>query len=330
MIPARWGGQARQNMHPDLIKTHFTIPGFGPLELPAYFTAVTLGYVFAILLLWLWGKRGRVNPDGILDLGILMVVTGILGARILSVIADGHFWDYVHLCTDPMKVNWPLAKSACMSERYSGIWDPMLRVCHPDYRDCLSWLKFWRGGLAFYGGLILATVSGIVFLRAKRMPVMRVVDGSGWVIPLGLGWGRIGCIFNGCCFGSPTDSWFSFVFPAGGQASLTQFRQGLLNAPGLESLPVVPTQWIEAVGAFLISLVCYQLVERTKRFNGQTFLVFIILYAALRFFEEVWRRDARGELWGLSTSQLIAVASILCVAAVYGVLIRRRRQSVSS
>jgi phosphatidylglycerol:prolipoprotein diacylglycerol transferase len=315
-------------MRPDLLKTGLSIPGFGPLELPSYFTAITIGFALAIILLWRWGRRSSgVNPDGILDLGILMVVAGVLGARILSVIADGHFWDYVHLCTDPMRVDWPISKAACMSERYSGMWDPVLRVCHPDYRDCLSWLKFWRGGLAFYGGLILASVSGFVFLRLKRMPVMRVVDASGWAIPFGLAWGRIGCIFNGCCFGSTTDSGFAFFFPAGSQASLEQFRAGLIASPGLPSLPVIPTQWVEAAGAFLIALVCYQVVERRKRFSGQTFFVFVILYAALRFIEEIWRRDDRGELLGLSTSQLIAVASIACVAVMYAVILRMRRAS---
>lgn len=313
-------------MRPDIFKTNFVIPGFGPLELPSWFTAATVGYALAIILIWRWGKRARVDPDGILDLGILLVVASILGARILSVIADGHFWDYLHLCTDPMKVDWPLSKSACLSERYSGMWDPVLRVCHPDYRDCLSWLKFWRGGLALYGGLILATVSGFIFLRVKKMPVMRVVDVAGWAIPFGLGWGRIGCIFNGCCFGSVTDSWFGFIFPPGSQASISQFRQGLLESANLASLPVVPTQWIESLGLFLIALVCYQVVEKNKRFHGQTFFVFVILYAALRFIEEIWRRDARGELFGLSTSQLIAVVSIACVLGLY-CFVRTRRQT---
>jgi phosphatidylglycerol:prolipoprotein diacylglycerol transferase len=317
-------------MHPDIIKTGFKIPPFGPLELPAYFTAVALGFLLATLLVWRWGRRRGVDPDGILDLGLLMVVAGVLGARILSVLADGHFWDYVHLCTDPMKVNWPLSKSACMGERYAGIWNPTIRMCHPDYRDCLSWLKFWRGGLAFYGGLILASVSGIVFLKVKRMPLLRVVDASGWAIPLGLGWGRIGCFFNGCCFGSVTDSWFGVVFPGGSQASIAQARAGVLQSMSLPSLPVLPTQLLEAFFSFLIALVCYQIVERTKRFSGQTFLVFVILYGASRFIEEIWRRDERGELLGLSTSQLIALASIAAAVVIYFVAMRERRASRSS
>ncbi|MFH1434161.1 MAG: prolipoprotein diacylglyceryl transferase [Pseudomonadota bacterium] len=316
-------------MYPDLIKTTFTIPGFGPLEIPSYFTGVTLGYGLAIFLLWRWGKRAKVDPDGMLDLGILMVVGGILGSRILSVIADGHFWDYVHLCTDPMQVDWPISKGSCMSERYSGIWDPIERVCHPDYRDCLSWVKFWRGGLAFYGGLIVASAAGFVFLKVKKLPVLRVVDITGCLIPLGLAWGRIGCFFNGCCFGSVTDSWLGVAFPKSGQASFQQFRSGLLESPHMPSLPVYPTQLFEAAFSFLIALFCYRYVERYKQFNGQTFLVFAMLYAVMRFLEEILRRDDRGELLGMSTSQLIAVFTVAAGAVFYYLALRshRRRQA---
>ncbi len=244
--------------------------------------------------------------------------------RILSVVADGHFWDYVHLCTDPMKVNWPLSKAACLSERYAGIWDPKIRMCHPDYRDCFSWLKFWRGGLAFYGGLILAIVAGIVFLKVRKMPLLRVVDASGWAIPLGLGWGRIGCFFNGCCFGTVTGSWLGVVFPSGSQASIAQAREGLLESARLHSLPVIPTQLIESFFAFVIAFVCYQFIERKKKFGGQTFLFFLILYGASRFVEEIWRRDERGQILGLSTSQVIALASIVVAVSLCGVMLYKK------
>ena len=316
-------------MHPDLVKSALKIPWFGPLELPAYFTFVTVGFTAAIILLWRWGRRRGIDGDGILDLGILMVVTGMLGARIMSVIADGHFWDYVHLCTDPMKVNWPLSKASCLSDRYGGIWDPVLRVCHPDYVDCLSWLKFWRGGLAFYGGLLLSTAAGIVFLRVKRLPVWDIVDGSGWAIPLGLGWGRIGCFFNGCCYGSITRGPLGTVFPGGSQASLGQFREGLLPSPEAVSLPVYPTQLFEAFFSFLIALACYHYLLARRKFHGEVFLVFTILYAALRFLEEIIRRDDRGVLAGLSSSQLIALASIAVAATAYALLLRRFQRRTS-
>jgi len=311
-------------VRPDLLTTGLKIPGFGALELPAYFTGVTIGFVVAIVLLWRWAKRQDFDADTILDFGILMVVTGILGARILSVIADGHFKDYVHLCTDPIKVDWPISKAACMGERYAGIWDPVRRVCHPDYRDCLSWIKFWRGGLAFYGGLLLSIPAGMLYLKVRKAPVVKIVDAAGWAIPLGLGWGRIGCFLNGCCYGSVTNSLAGVAFPAGSQASLGQFKEGLVASPQAAALPVYPTQLFEAFIAFGVALLCYLYMRTRQRFKGETFLLFTIAYAAGRFVEEIFRRDDRGALAGLSTSQLIALASIAVAAALWALLLRRR------
>ncbi len=54
-----------------------------------------------------------------------------------------------------------------------------------------------------------------------------------------------------------------------------------------------------------------------KRFEGQVMLAFIALYAVLRFVLEFWRADERGELLGLSTSQLLAVPALLLVAGLW-------------
>jgi phosphatidylglycerol:prolipoprotein diacylglycerol transferase len=304
-------------MKPELVKIPFNIDLFGlndgiPLE--GYFTMVAFGFILAVILLYRWARNAGMNANNILDLWILMIVTGVFGARILSVIADGHFLDYVHLCTDPVRVDWPLTMRQCLDGPYDGMWDPVKRVCHPAYVDCLAWAKFWKGGLTYYGGFLLSVPSGIAFLHYCRMPVMRVVDGTGFVIPLGLAWGRIGCWFNGCCFGVITDSKWGISFPAMSQASKQQFEQGQLASIGLESLPVHPTQLYEAVFSLAIAALCYFWVERNKRFLGQTFMTFVVLYALGRFVEEFFRDDDRGAILGLSTSQIVG----LVTAAIAG------------
>jgi phosphatidylglycerol---prolipoprotein diacylglyceryl transferase len=54
-----------------------------------------------------------------------------------------------------------------------------------------------------------------------------------------------------------------------------------------------------------------------KRFDGEVFLAFLALYAVLRFFLEMVRADDRGELLGLSTSQLVGVGVVLLCAALW-------------
>ena len=114
------------------------------------------------------------------------------------------------------------------------------------------------------------------------------------------------------------------VFPAGSQASRQQFDQGTLAAINLESLPVHPTQLYEAGFSLAIAAICGLYVERHKRFHGQTFLTFMVLYAVGRFVEEFFRNDDRGALLGLSTSQIIGlVAAALGIAAIVYIAHRR-------
>lgn len=315
-------------MKPELYRIPLDLGVFGleggiPLE--AYFSMVALGFILAVILMYRWARRSDLESNDILDLWILMIITGVFGARVLSVIADGHLMDYVHLCTDPTQVDWPLTRSQCVDGPYDGMWDPVERVCHPAYVDCLAWAKFWKGGLTYYGGFLLAVPSGILFLRMRKMPVMRVVDAAGWAIPLGLTWGRIGCWFNGCCFGSITDSWVGISFPALSQASKQQFEQGHLAHISMESLPVHPTQLYEAFFSLAIAAFCYFWVERTKRFQGQAFMTFVVLYAVGRFIEEFFRNDDRGALLGLSTSQLVGLVTIVLAGAATILLWARAR-----
>ncbi|HVM67450.1 MAG TPA: prolipoprotein diacylglyceryl transferase family protein, partial [Acidimicrobiales bacterium] len=116
-------------MHPDLFHL------FG-IAFPSYFVLLLSGFLFATAVGAIWAKRIGESPDVIVDLGLAMLLAGVAGARILHVLADGYFWDYVHLCTDPSKVNWPLDQSECLSPSYDGVWDAATGLCHPQHVDC--------------------------------------------------------------------------------------------------------------------------------------------------------------------------------------------------
>ncbi len=60
----------------------------GPLDFPAYFTFLTLGYLLAVMLAWRESfKTTGVDPNKLLDLSIVMLIAGVLGARLLHVVA---------------------------------------------------------------------------------------------------------------------------------------------------------------------------------------------------------------------------------------------------
>jgi len=292
---------------------------------PSYFVLLLTGFLFATVLATTWARRIGKNPDVMVDLGLAALLMGVVGARILHVIADGYFWDYVHLCTDPSKVDWAISQRECLSARYDGVWDAAKGVCHPKEADCFAWAKFWAGGLTYYGGFLGAVGASVFLLRRDRFPFWKAADMAGFAIPLGLTFGRMGCLLGGCCFGAPTDSFLGLSFPKGSPASEAQFKAKELVSRHLESLPVHPTQIYEAAASLAIAAFCLFYVHPRKRYDGQVFVVFLIAYAIVRALLEILRRDDRGGLLGLSTSQLIGLGLIAAGIALHRWLGRGRR-----
>jgi len=310
-------------VHPDL----FHIAG---VAAPSYFILLVSGFLFATAAGALWARRIGESADVIVDLGLAMLLAGVAGARILHVLADGYFWDYVHLCTDPTSVNWHLEQSECLSPAYGGVWDAAHAICHPPdshgldrVSDCFAWAKFWAGGLTYYGGLIGAVVAAWFLLRRDKFPFWKAADMAGFAIPLGLTFGRMGCLMAGCCFGATCDLPWAMSFPWKSAASEAQYKAHLIPTARMWSLPVHPTQIYESAACLAIAAFCLVYVHPRKRYDGQVFVVFLALYAVARFLIEYLRRDDRGGFLGLSTSQLIGLALLAAAAALHARLGRR-------
>lgn len=314
---------------------------WGGVGIPSYFAFLVLGFLFATICGALWAKQIGQNPDVIVDLGLSMLVFGIVGARLLHVLADGYFWDYVHLCTDPSQVAWPLSERECervlepgfgsswfgQTATSLGVWDAAEGVCRPAARDCFAWARFWAGGLTYYGGFLGASLAALFFLRKDRFPFWKAADMAGMFVPLGLLFGRLGCLLGGCCFGSPWDSPWAIRFPGGSPASQSQAQAGLLDSVRESSLFVHPTQIYEAAGSGLICLYLVLWLHGRKRYDGQVFLTFVGLYACLRYLIEIFRADERGGLLWMSTSQWLGV--LLFLTAWGGHLILKRRSALN-
>lgn len=296
---------------------------------PSYFVLLLTGFLFATAFGTTWARRIGKDPDVMVDLGLSALLMGVIGARLLHVIADGYFWDYVHLCTDPSLVDWPISQRECLSARYGGVWDAAKGVCHPKEADCFAWAKFWAGGLTYYGGFLGAVGAAYFLLRRDRFPFWKAADMGGVAIPLGLTFGRMGCLLGGCCFGAVTDAPFGLSFPPGSPASEAQFKVGELASRHLASLPVHPTQIYEAVASLAIAAFCLLFVHPRKRYDGQVFVAFVALYAVARALIEILRRDDRGGLLGLSTSQLIGVALLAAAFGLHRWLGRSSRKKVA-
>lgn len=283
---------------------------------PAFFVFVALAYLLAAVVFVGSAAAEGKNADAHVDLALVTVVAGIAGGRLAHVLFDGHLADYIHLCTAPELVEWPLDRATCTSAAWGGVWDAARSVCHPGSADCFAWARFWSGGLTFYGGLFAAGAAGVWSARRDGLPVGETLDRAAMAVPLGLAVGRLGCFFAGCCFGAPTSSALGVVFPPGSDASVAQAKLGLLADRARWSAPVHPTQLYEATGALLLAALVAFVVRPRQARDGEAFLAFCMGYALLRFGLEFLRADERGGAVGLSTSQLLSIVLVVLAVAV--------------
>lgn len=315
----------------------------GPLDFPAYFTFLTFGYLLVVMLAWRETFRTTgVDPNKLLDLSIVVLIAGLVGARIMHVIADGYFQDYVNLCLDPLSVKGKALRGglACVSDEQC-VSLKLGELCHPDAgtchqgRDCFRAIKIWYGGLAFYGGLLLAWAVGAWYIHRHRasLAFWKVADLAGFGIAGGLVFGRLGCWFSGCCFGHVTQGACGVVFPKGSPAWDRHLDLHLIERAAAGPLPVIPTQLIHVASNLFIFALCYGLFKLwRRRSDGQVFWVFMFLYAVSRFVIEYWRDDYRGVWLGgaLSSSQLIAVPVALAALGFFFVRSRAQRADATT
>lgn len=175
----------------------------------------------------------------------------------------------------------------------------------PSYYNQNFSALFGNSGFVFYGTLIFALTYVWFFIRKFKLAVWPFLDIIAITTLIVHFFGRIGCFFAGCCHGIPYDGIFSVIFTD------DQCVAEPLNTP------LHPTQLYSAFMLFAI-LVILLVVKRFQRFEGQLFLLYLMLYAAGRSVIEEYRGDEeRGFVFDgfFSNSQLIAL--ILFLIAFY-------------
>ena len=151
-------------------------------------------------------------------------------------------------------------------------------------------------GLILYGGLIAATAVAVIYLRVHRLNVLQFTDFLAPSLGLGEFFTRIGCFLNGCCYGTPTDSCVGVVFPHESAAGF-YFPQ----------TPIHPAQLYNSFAGLTIFFLLLFL-ERYKKFDGFTSLMYFTLYATGRFTIDFFRYyEKKMIVFGLSQNQIISI-----------------------
>lgn len=151
-------------------------------------------------------------------------------------------------------------------------------------------------GFVVYGGIIGGFLTIYGFCKIKKIDMLSYLDLMIPSVALAQGFGRIGCFLAGCCYGRETDSCLGVVF------TNSDF------APN--GVKVLPTQLFMAGGdLILMAILLWYAAKRPMR--GRTSMLYLILYSVGRFAIEFLRNDDRGTVGALSTSQFIAVFTLL-------------------
>lgn len=231
-----------------------------------YGILVALGFL-AALTHWSWTARRVGMPKGIAsDLAFIVMFGGILGARAMYVAAN---WAYFS--------------------------------AHP-----AEIVRIDQGGLVFYGGFLAAALAVIVLARIRDIPVLKLGDFTVSALPLGHAFGRIGCLLNGCCYGTTCD---------------------LPWAVDIAGAMRHPVQAYEAFFNLLLYLVLLNRLLKGKR-DGWIIAIYLIGYGAWRFTIEFWRGDERmPAAFGLDAAQNLSLT--LVAAGIILALTLRLRASKS-
>jgi phosphatidylglycerol:prolipoprotein diacylglycerol transferase len=168
---------------------------------------------------------------------------------------------------------------------------------------------FWKGGMALYGGGILALVTFVHYTHWQRMDFWGTMDLLTPPAALFVFCARLGCILSGCCHGSECRLDFPFAMPARPP-----------TGPIVRDTPVYPTQPALAASALLILLILWARWKRRK-FDGEIALIGMLIFSVTSFVIEFYRGDLRVlyQILGteISQNQVISVNLFLAAAILY-------------
>ena len=240
----------------------------GPFALHTYGLFVAAGFLLGIAWSMREARQRGLDPNLVSDLGFYIILGAILGARLLYVLINPTYFWH-----NPQEI-----------------------------------VMFWKGGLVFSGGAILATLFALAFLRIRNQDKWVWMDVLAPGIGLGEAIGRIGCLSAGCCYGASCDLPWAITFHH--PESLAPLN-----------VPLHPTQLYHS----LAGLACFAVILAARgrfRAPGQLMGLFLVLFGAFRYIIELFRADYRGDFGPVSVTQFIAMCAV--GLGIFIILHRRR------
>lgn len=249
-------------------------------------TAILLGFWIAARE----AKRTGQNPENYLDMGIIGVIAGIVGARLYYVI-----------------FSWDMYKD-----------------------NLLDIFNLREGGLAIDGGVIAAVISVLVLAKVKHLSAPQIFDTIAMALLNGQMLGRWGNFFNREAFGGYTDSLFAMRLPLDAVRSsdvTEQMRRHIERIDGVSYIQVHPTFLYESLWCMVLLIILFA-YRKHKKYEGELFLMYLFGYGLGRFWIEGLRTDQLllpGV--GIAVSQLLAGAIVVGTGAAMLYLRKKHKNS---
>lgn len=177
------------------------------------------------------------------------------------------------------------------------------------WNDPIQILYIHDGGIAIYGGFLGAMVFGGLVAKWRKLRVPAVLDLASLGFLIGQGVGRWGNYVNQECFGEPTS------LPWGMVSDNTKAM--------FPDSPVHPCFLYESILCLLGFVLLHFFTRRLRRYDGQTFILYLVWYGTVRFFIESTRTDSL-MIGPLRVSQVVAAGCVLVGAALLAVFRHRK------
>ena len=246
----------------------FTSPGeiafsIGPVSLHYYGIIMAFSLLIGVLTAKIISANfyKDINPEIIYDISPHIIIGAILGARIYYCVLS-----YSYYMQNPAEI-----------------------------------IQLWHGGLSIHGAIIGGLISGIIYAKRHKLPVLKLCDIFSYGLILGQAIGRWGNFFNSEAFGRPTENFLKLYIPIYDRP-LEYMQYNYFH----------PTFLYESILDVCIFLILFFVIRKiAKNKDGIVFFSYLILYSVVRILIEQIRIDSVLDVFGIPIAQIVSVIIIL-------------------
>lgn len=258
----------------------------GPATIHIYALCILMGIVLAVWITTIrWKKLGG-NFDQVLDITLVSVPAGIIGARLY------------HIITTPERFFGP-----------DGDWAEMFRI--------------WNGGLGIWGGVLFGALAAWAWCRHKHYPMALLADAIAPGLLVAQAVGRLGNWFNQELYGAPTTLPWGLKLNMEGTAigHSEQCYDGATCPSGTLFHPTFLYEMIwNLIGAAIIVYIGSKAMKKLKA--GSLFAVYIMWYTLGRTWIESLRIDYAHEFLGVRINVWVSMA-VFVLGAVSFIVVQQ-------